>query len=186
MATKNLVKQIVQSDVYTFSKYPYSTGQKFYATDSGIFYEDIGKFRCAIVPSKLIFSSSTISLVKDTNLANNFAILNNAGTYSIYYYDKNGFPNLISDGGDGNVPYHMHDIVDVINALPQETAEWRILNGAGDFKIQQNEGSESVPNWTDRIIVYQTYDPITESPVSVDYKVKIDGKLDAELDCGGW
>ncbi len=95
----NSVKHVLQGDIYNFIKYPYSTGQKFF-TDNNIFYEDIGNYRCAIVSSKLITTLDDITdNDPDITLANNFVILNNEDTYSIYYYDSNGIPQLISSGG---------------------------------------------------------------------------------------
>ena len=99
---KNLIKRIAQSSVYYFSVtdgtpfYPYSAGQKFF-TDEGMYYEDVGGYRCAVIVSKLITTTDT--LATNTLFANNFVILNTSGTYSIYYYNASGVPNLISGGG---------------------------------------------------------------------------------------
>lgn len=171
MATKNLVKQIVQSDVYTFSKYPYSTGQKFYAYDTGIFYEDVGTFRCAIVPSKLISSVSDLENT-DINLANNFAILNKNGVYSIYYYNSSGVPNLISSGGGGGW------------TPPGPATQYDLLEFNGtDWVIANEIHINKIYNRADATTYIEFLEPISENPA---YKVKINGKLDADLDCGGW
>jgi len=196
----NLIKNVPQNLIHD---YPLSIGQKFY-TDAGIYYEDIKAdaqiYRCAVVPSKLI--SSTLPLENDIALKNNFAIVYNTNEspeeqYSIYYYDENGYPNLISAGG---IPYHIHNINDVdglqtalddkiskTNTNPQNIAgplglgtgatEWQITNEGSDFKIQEVDG----PTVNDIIIIYET-----SSGGNPDAKVKINGKLDAELDCGGW
>ena len=101
MAQK-LIKHIKQTDVYT-SKYPYFEGQKFY-TDVGMIYEDIGGYRCAILTTKMIQNSTTLTTT-NIKLANTFVILYNTtnSTYAIYQYDVNGNPHEISNG-TGSLP----------------------------------------------------------------------------------
>lgn len=172
MALKNLIKHILQIDAYDFNKYPYSTGQTFY-TETNIFYEDIGDYRCAVVPSKLI--ASTTALATDTDLANNFAIIYDSSEspgsqYSIYYYDSAGVPNLISGGGGWTPP----GLATQYDLLEFNGTDWVIANEIHINKIY---------NRADATTYIEFLEPISENPA---YKVKINGKLDAELDCGGW
>jgi hypothetical protein len=206
----NLVKHITQSQIDAYGTYPLSAGQKFY-TDAGIYYEDIAAgteiYRCAVVPSKLIATSSTPP-ESDENLRNNFAIVNSSGTYLIYYYDSGGVPNLISGssvaishnsltGRDAEDAHPIDSITGLAAELDDKISktdidtqtiagplglgtgatEWQILNEGTNFKIQ--EVDSGVP--TDRIVIYET-----SSGGNPDAKVQIIGKLDAELDCGGW
>lgn len=168
---KYLIKHVAQGDIYNFSKYPYMTGQKFF-TDENIFYEDVGTFRCAIVPSKLIVSSSDLENI-DISLANNFAILNKSGVYSIYYYNSGGIPQLISGGGSsGWTP-------------PPATTEYQLMeyDGVSDWRVTNEIRINKITNLANSNTYIEFLEPIDENPA---YKVKINGKLDAEIDCGGW
>lgn len=173
---KNLVKQILQENVYNFDLYPCSTGQKFFTSDTEMFYEDIGDYRCALVNSKLV--SSTLSLQADEALANNFVILfdnsqSPGSKYSIYYYDSGGIPQLISGGGSsGWTP-------------PLATTEYQLMeyDGNGNWRVTNEIRINKITNLEDPNTYIEFLEPISENPA---YKVKINGKLDAELDCGGW
>lgn len=204
MVLENRIKTVLQTDIYNFIKYPYYDGQKF-LTDENIYYEDVGGYRCAVVPSKLI--SSTISLVTDTDLANNFAILNNAGTYSIYYYDKDGVPRLISGGSgtgvhndlSGRSEADAHPISAITglqttldDKISSSTTSsqtisgplqvgtggvlWEIDTSDGNLRIQQGSSSTI-------LTIYST----TIGSGTIPYKIKIEGKTEiTDLDFGGW
>lgn len=196
----NLTKHVVQADIYNFTFYPYSEGQKFYTTDTQIFYEDVGGYRCAVVPSKLI--ASTTALVTDTDLANNFAILNNAGTYSIYYYDSAGVPRLISGGGGGtgvhndlsgiqggqaNTYFHSNQAINTTDTPSFSgidiSQQWRITKDVDhNFKIQENDSSI----YTDRITIYETVKSGTPAAKIEIGKDENDVTLIHNLDFGGW
>lgn len=191
----NLTKHVLQVDIYNFIKYPYYTGQHFFTIDTHISYEDVSGYRCAIVPSKLIVSS--VDLITDTALKNNFVILNNNGAYSIYYYDDTGYPNFITgsgssfvnhndlpgiQGGTAGSHYHSNQSIDTTDtptfAGVKILSEWEISNEDGNLAILENDGATT----TQIITIYKTQSPtLPNSKVEIKAKTTID-----ELDFGGW
>lgn len=169
---KNLVKHVLQTDIYNFTKYPYSTGQKFFTSDTNIFHEDIGDYRCAVVPSKLIVTTDTLGT--DTTLANNFAIQNNDGTYSIYYYDSGGIPRLISGGSGGWTP-------------PTATAEYQLMEYSGTGTTWRQVSTiriNKIENLKDGGTSYIEFLDASGTPA---YEIKINGKTEiTDLDFGAW
>lgn len=181
---RSLTKVVKQGTYETPSildktKYPIVNGQKYFASDTGIFYEDIHNVRCAHVSIRNIDKTSgTTQAVDLSKFKNQFIISEDTDStvsdriYSIYYVTFDGTAVLIGNSGGG---------VEIPDPLPITRIRERGGGADGNPDSYSNIHFLTESNGTNIAgdIVIKPRD-IGQGPPNV---VKI---INPDIDAGGW